>query len=98
MIPRTKAYIFAARRRNDDGEKISERGVNYEGKIKGYIATLGTTAVSDGVSSVCYVAISHLRCSILLELEKINPHTYPSSVKDSVRTSKPRSDSIRSGI
>jgi hypothetical protein len=34
VIPRRKAYIFVERRRNDDGEKISERGANYEGKIK----------------------------------------------------------------
>lgn len=34
MSKRITQCIIVARRRNDDGEKISERGANYEGKIK----------------------------------------------------------------
>lgn len=33
MSKRITQCIIVARRRNDDGEKISERGANYEGRI-----------------------------------------------------------------
>lgn len=41
MSKRITQCIIVARRRNDDGEKISERGANYEGKIQGYFEATG---------------------------------------------------------
>ncbi|WP_210251095.1 hypothetical protein, partial [Brucella anthropi] len=43
------------RRRNDDGEKISERGANYEGKIK-ETGTLSVRFLGKPLSAHCFGA------------------------------------------